>query len=73
MIHFIHITSNNTIYGTQYKVYPEMRNTDSFLVADMSSDILSRHIDVSKFGIIYAGAQKNIGPAGVTVVIIERI
>ena len=69
---YTHITSNNTIYGTQYKVFPEIRNTDSFLVADMSSDILSRHVDVSRFGIIYAGAQKNIGPAGVTVVIIRK-
>ncbi len=69
---FTHITSNNTIYGTQYKVFPETRNTDSFLVADMSSDILSRHVDVSKFGVIYAGAQKNLGPAGVTVVIIRK-
>ena len=69
---YTHITSNNTIYGTQYKVFPEMINTDSFLVADMSSDILSRHIDVSKFGVIYAGAQKNMGPAGATVVIIRK-
>ena len=69
---YLHITSNNTIYGTQYKVFPEIINTDSFLVADMSSDILSRYVDVSKFGVIYAGAQKNMGPAGVTVVIIRK-
>ena len=68
---YIHITSNNTIYGTQYKNYPSLDNDDSFLVADMSSDILSRPLDVSKFGLIYAGAQKNMGPAGVTLVIIR--
>lgn len=65
---YLHITSNNTIYGTQWHSFPE---TDGIpLVADMSSDILSRPIDVSKFGLIYAGAQKNMGPAGVTVVIL---
>ena len=67
---YVHITSNNTIYGTQWKDYP---NTgDVPLVADMSSDILSKPVDVSKFGIIYAGAQKNLGPSGVTVVIIRK-
>lgn len=67
---YVHITSNNTIYGTQWKEFP---NTgDVPLVADMSSDILSRPVDVSKFGIIYAGAQKNLGPSGVTVVIIRK-
>jgi len=68
---YLHITSNNTIYGTQYKQYPEMSNDNAYLVADMSSDILSAPIDVSKFGLIYAGAQKNMGPAGVTLVIIR--
>ena len=68
---YLHITSNNTIYGTQYNVMPYINNTDSFLVADMSSDIFSRPVDVSKFGLIYAGAQKNMGPAGVTMVIIR--
>ncbi len=67
---YVHITSNNTIAGTQWHTYPDTGNVP--LVADMSSDILSRKIDVSKFGIIYAGAQKNIGPAGVTVVIIKK-
>jgi phosphoserine aminotransferase len=67
---YCHITSNNTIYGTQWQTFPETGNVP--LVADMSSDILSRKIDVSKFGIIYAGAQKNMGPAGVTCVIIRR-
>ena len=67
---YLHITSNNTIYGTQWKNYP---NTgDVPLIADMSSDILSKPVDVSKFGIIYAGAQKNLGPSGVTVVIIRK-
>ena len=68
---YFHITSNNTIYGTQYKVFPKVKNPDGFLVADMSSDILSKSIDVSEFGLIYAGAQKNMGPAGVTMVIIR--
>jgi phosphoserine aminotransferase len=67
---YLHLTSNNTIYGTQWQDYP---NTgDVPLIADMSSDILSRPIDVSKFAIIYAGAQKNLGPSGVTVVIIRK-
>lgn len=67
---YLHITSNNTIYGTQWKEFPETGNVP--LVADMSSDILSKPVDVSKFGIIYAGAQKNLGPSGVTVVIIRK-
>lgn len=67
---FLHITSNNTIYGTQWQEYPN--SGDVPLIADMSSDILSRPIDVSKFAIIYAGAQKNLGPSGVTVVIIRK-
>lgn len=66
---FLHITSNNTIYGTQYREFPETKNIP--LIADMSSDILSRGIEVSNFGLIYAGAQKNLGPAGVTLVIIR--
>lgn len=67
---YCHVTSNNTIYGTQWQTFP---NTgDVPLVADMSSDILSRKVDVSKFGLIYAGAQKNMGPAGVTCVIIRE-
>ena len=67
---YLHITSNNTIAGTQWHTFPESGNVP--LIADMSSDILSRNIDVSKFGIIYAGAQKNLGPSGVTVVILEK-
>ncbi len=66
---YLHITSNNTIYGTQWKEFPKY---DGLLVADMSSDILSRPVDVSKFGLIYAGAQKNMGPAGVVVVIVRK-
>jgi phosphoserine aminotransferase len=65
---YFHCTSNNTIYGTEMFNFPE---TDVPVVCDMSSDIMSRVIDVSKFGLIYAGAQKNIGPAGVTVVIVK--
>ena len=67
---YLHITTNNTIFGTQYKKYP-LTDNNTFLVADMSSDILSGPLDVSKFGLIYAGAQKNMGPAGVTLVIIR--
>ncbi|MEE2765868.1 MAG: 3-phosphoserine/phosphohydroxythreonine transaminase [Candidatus Neomarinimicrobiota bacterium] len=69
---YLHITTNNTIYGTQYHVTPEIINKDGFLVADMSSDILSMPINVAEFGLIYAGAQKNMGPAGVTLVIIRE-
>lgn len=67
---YVHITLNNTIYGTRFPYIPD--TGDIPLVADMSSSILSEGIDVSKFGIIYAGAQKNVGPAGVTLVIIRE-
>lgn len=67
---YFYITTNNTIYGTTYAELPDTGEVP--LVADMSSNILSEEIDVSKFGIIFAGAQKNIGPAGVTVVIIRE-
>lgn len=66
---YLHVTSNNTIYGTEWKEFP---NVDVPLIADMSSDILSRPVDISKFSLIYAGAQKNLGPSGVTVVIIRK-
>ena len=66
---YFHCTSNNTIYGTQIKKFPE-KNTKIF--CDMSSDIFSRKIDVENFDLIYAGAQKNIGPAGMTLVIIKK-
>ncbi len=67
---FVHITSNNTIMGTQFHSFPD--TGDVPMVADMSSDILWRPIDVSKFGLIYAGAQKNLGPAGITILIIRK-
>lgn len=66
---YVHITTNNTIFGTKYSKLPK---TDCPLVADMSSNILSEEMDVSKFGLIYAGAQKNIAPAGVTIVIVRK-
>jgi phosphoserine aminotransferase len=69
-IAYVHITSNNTIYGTQWRTFPD--TGDIPLIADMSSDILSKPLDISKFGLIYAGAQKNLGPSGVTVVIIKK-
>lgn len=67
---YVYITTNNTIYGTAYNYVP--KTGDIPLVADMSSNILSEPVDVSKFGIIWAGAQKNIAPAGVTIVIVRE-
>lgn len=67
---YAYITTNNTIYGTKYNYIPE--TGDIPLVADMSSNILSEEIDVTKFGMIWAGAQKNVGPAGVTIVIVRE-
>ncbi|WP_046215506.1 3-phosphoserine/phosphohydroxythreonine transaminase [Paenibacillus wulumuqiensis] len=64
---YLHVTSNETIGGIQYKQFPDTGNVP--LIVDMSSDILSRPLDMSQFGMIYAGAQKNLGPSGVTVVI----
>ena len=66
---YVHITSNNTIFGTRYTEFPK---TKAPLVADMSSNILSEEVNVSNFGLIYAGAQKNIAPAGVTFVIVKK-
>lgn len=66
---YLHCTSNETISGAQIKTFPK---TDAPLVSDMSSDILSRPLDVSSFGLIYAGAQKNLGPSGVTLVILRK-
>ena len=66
---YVHITSNNTIFGTEYKKFPK---TPSPLVCDMSSDILSKPVDIKNFGLIYAGAQKNIGPSGLTIVIVRE-
>lgn len=66
---YLHITTNNTIKGTQYHFIPETGNVP--LIADMSSDILSHQLDFSKFSMIYAGAQKNLGPSGVTLVVMK--
>lgn len=66
---YLHITSNNTIYGTQYKTFPKVNVP---LVCDMSSDIFSRRVDARQFSLIYAGAQKNMGPAGVTMIMIKK-
>lgn len=66
---YVHITSNNTIYGTEYHEVPDVNGLP--LVTDMSSCILSEEIDISRYALIYAGAQKNIGPAGVTIVIVR--
>lgn len=66
---YLHITSNETIGGTQWRTYPKV---EAPLVADMSSDMFCRPVDVSSFGLIYAGAQKNLGPAGVTLVIVRK-
>ena len=65
---FVHITSNNTIFGTQFKSFPKF---DIPVVCDMSSDIFSREVNVADFDIIYAGAQKNLGPAGATLFIVK--
>lgn len=66
---YLYYVSNNTIYGTAFANAPE---TETMLVCDMSSDILSRPVDVSRYGILFAGAQKNLGPAGVTIVVIRE-
>ncbi|MFE7061496.1 3-phosphoserine/phosphohydroxythreonine transaminase [Sutcliffiella sp. NPDC057660] len=68
---YVHITSNNTIFGTQWRTTPELPAKVP-LIADMSSDILSRPIPVDNYSLIYAGAQKNLGPSGVTVVIVKK-
>jgi phosphoserine aminotransferase len=69
-VDYLHFTSNNTIFGTQFQEFPTVKG-DSLLVCDMSSDIFSRQFDASKFDLIYAGAQKNMGPAGATLVIVK--
>lgn len=69
LANYLHITSNNTIYGTQIKEFPK---TEVPVICDMSSDIFSRTIDVSQFDLIYAGAQKNMGPAGATLAIVRK-
>jgi len=67
---YVHFTSNNTIFGTQFRTEPETGNVP--LVCDASSDFLHKKIDMNKYSLIYAGAQKNIGPSGVTVVVIKK-
>jgi phosphoserine aminotransferase len=67
---YVHLTSNNTIKGTQWPAFPDTKGVP--IVCDMSSDVMSRPLDMSRFGLIYAGAQKNIGPAGVCLVIIRK-
>lgn len=67
---YVHITGNNTIYGTRWNKFPE--TGDVPLIADMTSEILSRKIDYSKFGVVYAGMQKNLGPSGMAMVIIRE-
>ncbi len=66
---YVHITSNNTVAGTQYHSFPK---TEAPLVCDASSDILSRPLDLDRFGLIYAGAQKNLGPSGLTLVLMRK-
>lgn len=68
-VDYFHVTSNNTIFGTQLKEFPK---TEVPLICDMSSDIFSRQLDFSKFDLIYAGAQKNMGPAGATLVVVKE-
>ena len=69
---YVHFTSNNTIFGTQFQSEPVAIPSSAFLVCDASSDIFSRPIDIRKYGLIYAGAQKNLGPSGVTLVIMRK-
>ncbi|MFT4846462.1 MAG: phosphoserine aminotransferase [Cryomorphaceae bacterium] len=68
-VDYLHLTSNNTIFGTQFKSFPE---STAPVLCDMSSDIFSKAVDVSKFDLIYAGSQKNMGPAGTTVYIVKK-
>ncbi len=68
---YVHFTSNNTIFGTQFVTEPEAPS-GSVLVCDMSSDVCSRPLDPTRYGVIYAGAQKNLGPSGLTLVVIRR-
>ncbi|CAN6855457.1 unnamed protein product [Brassica oleracea] len=69
---YLHICANETIHGVEFKDYPVPKNPNGVLIADMSSNFCSKPVDVSKFGVIYAGAQKNVGPSGVTIVIIRK-
>lgn len=67
---YVHITSNNTLFGVQWHTYPNTGNVP--LIADMTSDLASRRFDASRFALFYAGAQKNVGPAGVTIVVVRK-
>lgn len=67
---YVHITTNNTVVGSQWHELPDVGSVP--LIADMSSDILSRRIDVTRFGLLYAGAQKNLGPSGVTLLVVQK-
>jgi phosphoserine aminotransferase len=67
---YLHITSNNTLYGTRWNQFPETGNVP--LIADMTSELLSRQIDYNKFGVVYAGLQKNLGPSGMAMVIVRE-
>ena len=71
---YLHFTSNNTIYGTQFHRFENIINNlkSEKLICDMSSDIFSKEIEINNFDLIYAGAQKNLGPAGCTLVIIKK-
>lgn len=69
---YLHICANETIHGVEFKTYPTPKNQTGLLIADMSSNFCSKPVDISKFGLIYAGAQKNVGPSGVTIVIIRK-
>ncbi|XP_028777261.1 phosphoserine aminotransferase 2, chloroplastic-like [Neltuma alba] len=69
---YLHICANETIHGVEFKDYPTPKNPNGILVADMSSNFCSKPVDVSRFGVIYAGAQKNVGPSGVTIVIVRK-
>ncbi|KAK3005921.1 hypothetical protein RJ639_017794 [Escallonia herrerae] len=69
---YLHICANETIHGVEFKNYPTPSNKEAVLIADMSSNFCSKPVDVSKFGLIYAGAQKNVGPSGVTIVIVRK-
>ncbi|KAE8701258.1 Phosphoserine aminotransferase 1 [Hibiscus syriacus] len=69
---YLHLCANETIYGVEFKNYPVPGNPNGVLVADMSSNFCSKPFDVTKFGLIYAGAQKNVGPSGVCIVIVRK-
>lgn len=67
---YVYITSNNTIYGTRYKTFPKLKKAP--LIADMTSELLSRKLNIEDFSVLFAGAQKNIGPSGLTLVIYDK-